>query len=184
MSTYISSVHIYIYVFCCCFPSDGWRVGFPGRQSRCSWCPEGALRVLRGVSRDECWSCRRSGDRMAGMHPASEPRQKTLREARVTAAPTTLCRGKPVLWRSARWGLGGGGRWGEGCGQRQRNPGVSQKGNCLAQLARICLQCGRPGFDPWVGKIPWRRERLSTPVFWPGEFHGLYSLWGHRVGHD
>ena len=27
-------------------------------------------------------------------------------------------------------------------------------------------------------KIPWRRERLSTPVFWPGEFHGLYSPWG------
>ena len=26
--------------------------------------------------------------------------------------------------------------------------------------SRICLQCGRPGFDPWVGKIPWRRERL------------------------
>ena len=25
---------------------------------------------------------------------------------------------------------------------------------------------GRPGFDPWVGKIPWRRERLPTPVFW------------------
>ena len=22
---------------------------------------------------------------------------------------------------------------------------------------------------------PWRRERLPTPVFWPGEFHGLYS---------
>ena len=37
---------------------------------------------------------------------------------------------------------------------------------------------GRLGFDPWVGKIPWRRERLPTPVFWPGEFHGLYSLWG------
>jgi len=43
---------------------------------------------------------------------------------------------------------------------------------------RIHLQCGRPGFDPWVGKIPWRRERLPTPVFWPGEFHGLYSPWG------
>ena len=38
--------------------------------------------------------------------------------------------------------------------------------------------------DPWVGKIPWRRERLPTPVFWPREFHGLYSLWGHRVGRD
>ena len=32
--------------------------------------------------------------------------------------------------------------------------------------------------DPWVGKIPWRRERLPTPVFWPGEFHGLYGPWG------
>ena len=37
-----------------------------------------------------------------------------------------------------------------------------------------------PGIDPWVGKIPWRRERLPTPVFWPGEFHGLYSPWGHK----
>ena len=26
---------------------------------------------------------------------------------------------------------------------------------------------------PWVGKIPWRKERLPTPGFWPGEFHGL-----------
>ena len=36
-------------------------------------------------------------------------------------------------------------------------------------------------FHPWVGKIPWRRERLPTPVptpvFWPGEFRGLYSPW-------
>ena len=39
-------------------------------------------------------------------------------------------------------------------------------------------QFRRPGFDPWVGKILWRREWLPTPVFWPGEFHGLYSLWG------
>ena len=28
--------------------------------------------------------------------------------------------------------------------------------------------------DPWVGKIPWRKERLPIPVFWPGEFHGLF----------
>ena len=38
----------------------------------------------------------------------------------------------------------------------------------------------RPGFDPWVAKIPWRRESLPTPVFWPGEFHGLYSPWGRK----
>ena len=37
-----------------------------------------------------------------------------------------------------------------------------------------------PGFDPWVGKIPWRRERLPTPVFWPGEFHGLWGPWGGK----
>ena len=36
---------------------------------------------------------------------------------------------------------------------------------------------GRPGFDPWVGKVLWRREWLPTPVFWPGEFHGLSSPW-------
>ena len=28
----------------------------------------------------------------------------------------------------------------------------------VAQLIRIHLQCGKPGFNPWVGKIPWRRE--------------------------
>ena len=46
----------------------------------------------------------------------------------------------------------------------------------VAQLVKGSPQCGRPGFDPWVGKIPWRREWLPTPVFWPGEFHGLYSI--------
>ena len=49
---------------------------------------------------------------------------------------------------------------------------------------RIRLQCGRPGFSLWVGKMPWRRERLPTPVFWPGELHGLCNPWSHRVGHD
>ena len=27
---------------------------------------------------------------------------------------------------------------------------------------------------------PWRRERLPTPVFWPGQFPGLYSPWGRK----
>ena len=40
--------------------------------------------------------------------------------------------------------------------------------------------CGRPGFNPWVGKIPWRRERLPSPVFWPAEFHRRYSLQGRK----
>jgi len=38
------------------------------------------------------------------------------------------------------------------------------------------------GSNPGQGtKIPWRRKRLHTPVFWLGEFHGLYSPWGRKV---
>ena len=41
------------------------------------------------------------------------------------------------------------------------------------------------GFDPWVGKIPWRRKWQLTPVFLPGEPHGRRSLVGsQRVRHD
>ena len=49
----------------------------------------------------------------------------------------------------------------------------------------IHLQCKRPGFDPWAGKIPWRRAWQPTRVFLPGEFHGqrslvAYSPWGRK----
>ena len=37
-----------------------------------------------------------------------------------------------------------------------------------------------PRFDPWVGKIPSRREQLPTPVFQPGVFHGQRSLAGYN----
>ena len=40
-------------------------------------------------------------------------------------------------------------------------------------------QCGRPGFDPSVRKIPWRRKWQPTPVFLPGESHGQRSLVGY-----
>ena len=51
---------------------------------------------------------------------------------------------------------------------------------------RICLQCRRPGYFPWLEKIPWRRRWQPTPVFLPGKAHGKrslagYSPWGHRV---
>ena len=43
--------------------------------------------------------------------------------------------------------------------------------------------------DLWVGKIPWRRKWLTTPVFFPGKFHGQrslvgYSPWDRRVRHN
>ena len=47
----------------------------------------------------------------------------------------------------------------------------------------------RPGFDPWVWKIPWRREWLPIPVFLPRDFYRQknlvgYSPWGCRVRCD
>ena len=43
----------------------------------------------------------------------------------------------------------------------------------------------RPGLNPWVGKIPWRRKWQPTPVFLPGKSQGQRSLagynpWGHK----
>ena len=46
---------------------------------------------------------------------------------------------------------------------------------------RICLQCWRPGFDPWVGKIPWRREQgthssiLTWRIPWP-DYSPVYKI--------
>ena len=40
-------------------------------------------------------------------------------------------------------------------------------------------RCRILGFDPWVGKIPWRRKWQYTPVFLPGKSHGQRSLVGH-----
>ena len=53
--------------------------------------------------------------------------------------------------------------------QRVKNPPAMRVWSHWVQL----------GFDRWVGTIPWRRERLPTPVSWPGEFHGQRSLAGY-----
>ena len=49
----------------------------------------------------------------------------------------------------------------------------------------------RDSFDPWLGKIRWRRKWQPTPVFLPGESHGqrrlvgyIQSIGSQRVGHD
>ena len=46
----------------------------------------------------------------------------------------------------------------------------------VAQMVKNLLQCRRLGFDPWVGKILWRRSWQPTPVFLPGELHEQRSL--------
>ena len=42
------------------------------------------------------------------------------------------------------------------------------------------MQSGRPRFNFWVRKIPWRREWLLTPVFLPGEPQRQRSLVGYN----
>ena len=61
--------------------------------------------------------------------------------------------------------------------QRVRHNLVTEQQQCIEHCfrylkgfpcgsdGRVCLQCRRPGFDPWAGNIPWRREWLPTSVF-------------------
>ena len=68
----------------------------------------------------------------------------------------------------------------------------------MTQWYRICLQCRRHAFDPWVGKIPWRRKWQPSPVYqpvlgdartqrWikgrpcPGRSHNLVVVGGLRI---
>ena len=64
----------------------------------------------------------------------------------------------------------------------------------LQKVRQVCkapaYNAGRPGFDPWVGKILWRRQWQPTPVLLPGKSYGrmepgrLQSVGSQRVGHD
>ena len=58
----------------------------------------------------------------------------------------------------------------------------------VAEMVKHLPAMQETGFDPWVGKIPWRREWLPTWVFLPEESHEQSSLVGYmglqRVGHD
>ena len=55
----------------------------------------------------------------------------------------------------------------------------------VAQTVKPLPAMQNPGFNPWVGKIPWRRKWQPTPVLMPGKFHGWrslvgYSPWGRK----
>ena len=52
-------------------------------------------------------------------------------------------------------------------------------GTSSKETACQCRRCKRHRFNPWVGKIPWRRAQHPTPVFLPGESHGQRSLAGY-----
>ena len=58
---------------------------------------------------------------------------------------------------------------------------VSQVGfPCGSGGKEFTCNVGDLGSVPGLGRFRWRRERLPTSVFWPGELHGLYSPWGRK----
>ena len=78
----------------------------------------------------------------------------------------------PVFWPGEFHGLYS--QWGRkelDMTERLRFTLLSLFRGLVAQLVKN-LPVKRSQFDSSVGKIPWRRNRLPTPVFWPEEFHG------------
>ena len=63
----------------------------------------------------------------------------------------------------------------EGITPMQGFPGGASDKECASQ----CRRYKRHGFDPWVGKVPWRRAWQPMPVFLPGESHGQRCLEGY-----
>ena len=61
---------------------------------------------------------------------------------------------------------------------RQASLSISNS-QSLTKLMSIESVIPSPGFNPWIRKIPWRREQQPTPIFLPGEFHGQKSFMGH-----
>ena len=58
-----------------------------------------------------------------------------------------------------------------------------KRASLVTQMVKNTPAMQETRFNPWVGKMPWKREWLPTPVFLPGEFHGErilagYSPWG------
>ena len=64
----------------------------------------------------------------------------------------------------------------KGAAWKQRHSGFP----CGSAGKESACNVGDLGSIPGLGRFPWRREWLPTPVFWPGEFHGLYSAWGRK----
>ena len=73
---------------------------------------------------------------------------------------------------------------GRSAGDRIGSPLQDSWASLVAQLVKNLPAMQETWFDPRVGKIPWRKEWLPTPVFLPREFDGQRSLAGYSpCGH-
>ena len=64
-------------------------------------------------------------------------------------------------------------------GEFALSTGVLLGGSAGKESASQHRRCGRRGFNPWTGKIPWSRKWQLTTVFLLGKFHGQRSLVGY-----
>ena len=107
---------------------------------------------------------------------SNEPSWVSAEKLPVLTACHTL--GKSSHWLS--W-------WKNRCSLRPEASGQSFPGG---SDRRVCLQCGRPWFDSWVGKMFWRKKWQPSPVFlpekipWMKEPGGLQSMRLQTIGHD
>ena len=106
-------------------------------------------------------------------NPGTEPRSPALQADALPSEPP----GKPVTMDSLK----------DKSKQKFINmsapglPGGTVVKNPICQ----CRRSKRCRFDPWLGKIPWRKKWQPAPVFLPGKCHGPrslggYSPWGHK----
>ena len=67
------------------------------------------------------------------------------------------------------------------------NPNHLPRASLVAKLAQL-VKNPPPMQETWVQSLGWEdpleKGKATTPVFWPGEFHGLQSMGSQRVGHD
>ena len=68
------------------------------------------------------------------------------------------------------------------CFNSKKGSQILRTGSSGKESACQCRRCKRCGFDPWIGKIPWRKKWHPTPVFLPGELHGQRNLMGYSHG--
>ena len=64
------------------------------------------------------------------------------------------------------------GEWG-----LKSSPCSTYRTSLVAQTVKCLSTMWRPGFDPWVWKICWRRKWQSTPVLLPGKSYGQSSTY-------
>ena len=139
----------------------------------------GSLSLLQGIFPTQGWN---PGDLP---NPGMEPRSPSLQADSLPAEP----QGKSCYTKVPLFSSQGDYLTLLTCEKKRLTYPFQRLPSWLSGQEPGC-QCRRCRFDPWVGKIPWRRKWLPSPVFLPGKSYGQRSLAGpvhggsSRARHD